>query len=272
MPRKEFEAFTRLDASDVNSFLMDQSVMTFGSATARDVAIDTPVEGQVTYLTDIDSLSVYNGTQWVTNRPVMSFAGTAARGSAIPSPVEGMTTYLEDTDDLQVWNGTRYASPFGLTLLKKQTIGTAVTTVTVSNAFSADYDSYKIMVNGGSASVNTSLGLKLGSTTTGYYFGGADVAYSSSAIAGAANNNTALWLFIGYHHSSTIVLNCELLNPFLTTPTILSGGRPSLLTAQGTLTGQGFLNDSLSYTDFTLVAGSGNLTGGTISVYGYRKS
>jgi hypothetical protein len=115
MPRKEFEAFTRLDASDVNSFLMDQSVMTFGSATARDAAIDTPVEGQVTYLTDIDSLSVYNGTQWVTNRPVMNFAGTAARGSAIPTPVEGMAAYLNDSDILSLYDGSAWKTSVSTT-------------------------------------------------------------------------------------------------------------------------------------------------------------
>ena len=115
MPRKEFEAFTRLDASDVNTFLMDQSVMTFGSATARDAAIDTPVEGQVTYLTDIDSLTVYNGTQWVTNRPVMTFAGTAARGSAIPSPVEGMAAYLEDSNLVSLYDGTDWKNSLATT-------------------------------------------------------------------------------------------------------------------------------------------------------------
>jgi hypothetical protein len=82
--------------------------MTFGSATARDAAIDTPAEGQVTYLTDIDSLSVYNGTQWVTNRPVMNFAGTAARGSAIATPIEGMVSYLSDIDKLQLYNGSAW--------------------------------------------------------------------------------------------------------------------------------------------------------------------
>jgi hypothetical protein len=64
MPRKEFEAFTRLDASDVNTFLMDQSVMTFGSATARDAAIDTPVEGMVAYLNDSNTMSIYDGSAW----------------------------------------------------------------------------------------------------------------------------------------------------------------------------------------------------------------
>jgi hypothetical protein len=64
MPRKEFESFTRLDASDVNTFLMDQSVMTFAGTAARGSAITTPVEGMVTYLEDTDGLELWNGTAW----------------------------------------------------------------------------------------------------------------------------------------------------------------------------------------------------------------
>jgi hypothetical protein len=65
MPRKEFEAFTRLDASDVNTFLMDQSIMTFATSAARGSAIATPVEGMVTYLEFNNSLELWNGSQWV---------------------------------------------------------------------------------------------------------------------------------------------------------------------------------------------------------------
>jgi hypothetical protein len=64
MPRKEFESFTRLDASDVNTFLMDQSVMTFASSAARGSAIPSPVEGMVTWLNDENALQVYDGSQW----------------------------------------------------------------------------------------------------------------------------------------------------------------------------------------------------------------
>jgi hypothetical protein len=64
MPRKEFESFTRLDASDVNTYLMDQSVMTFAGTAARGSAITTPVEGMVTYLEDSDSLQLYDGSGW----------------------------------------------------------------------------------------------------------------------------------------------------------------------------------------------------------------
>jgi hypothetical protein len=34
----------------------------------------------------------------------------------------------------------------------------------------------------------------------------------------------------------------------------------------------GFLNDSTSYTGFTIIAETGTLTGGTIAVYGYAKA
>jgi hypothetical protein len=67
MPRKEFEAFTRLDASDVNSFLMDQSVMTFASSAARGSAIATPVEGMTSFLEDSNILSIYDGSNWKTS-------------------------------------------------------------------------------------------------------------------------------------------------------------------------------------------------------------
>jgi hypothetical protein len=67
MPRKEFEAFTRLDASDVNTFLMDQSVMSFAGTAARGSAIATPVEGMVTFLEDSDILSIYDGSAWKTS-------------------------------------------------------------------------------------------------------------------------------------------------------------------------------------------------------------
>jgi hypothetical protein len=64
MPRKEFDAFTRLDASDVNTYLMDQSVMSFAGTAARGSAIATPVEGMVTYLQDSNSLQLWTGSQW----------------------------------------------------------------------------------------------------------------------------------------------------------------------------------------------------------------
>ena len=50
----------------------------------------------------------------------------------------------------------------GLTYVKQQTIGNGVASVTVSDAFSATYDNYKIVINGGATSAQTSISLQLG--------------------------------------------------------------------------------------------------------------
>jgi hypothetical protein len=65
MSRKVFTAGEVLAAADVNSFLMDQTVMSFAGTAARGSAIPTPVEGMVTYLEDIDDIRTYNGSAWV---------------------------------------------------------------------------------------------------------------------------------------------------------------------------------------------------------------
>jgi len=65
MPRKNFLNGYPLPASDINTYLMDQSVMTFASATARTSAIATPTEGMLTWLEDSNKFSYYTGSAWV---------------------------------------------------------------------------------------------------------------------------------------------------------------------------------------------------------------
>ena len=65
MPFKDFVAGTPALASDINTYLMEQSVMTFTNAAARDAALPTPLEGMVCYLTASDHFQVYNGSAWV---------------------------------------------------------------------------------------------------------------------------------------------------------------------------------------------------------------
>ena len=60
--RKNFVSGSILTASDVNSFLMDQSVMVFDDSAARGSAIPTPTEGMVTYRKDEDLVEVFNGS------------------------------------------------------------------------------------------------------------------------------------------------------------------------------------------------------------------
>lgn len=64
MAYKVFANGFALNASELNTYLMNQSVMVFADAAARTAAF-TPIEGMVTYLQDTNALEVYNGTAWV---------------------------------------------------------------------------------------------------------------------------------------------------------------------------------------------------------------
>ena len=50
-------------ASEVNTFMMQQQIMVFASAAARDAAITSPSEGMFAFLKDTDKLTVYK-TSW----------------------------------------------------------------------------------------------------------------------------------------------------------------------------------------------------------------
>lgn len=62
--KKTFSAGAVLTAAEVNTYLMEQSVMVFGGTAARSSAIPTPSEGMVTYRSDADVVEYYSGTSW----------------------------------------------------------------------------------------------------------------------------------------------------------------------------------------------------------------
>jgi hypothetical protein len=60
---KVFENGNVLTASEVNTFMMDQMIMVFADAAARDAAITSPSEGMFAFLKDVDKLTVFK-TSW----------------------------------------------------------------------------------------------------------------------------------------------------------------------------------------------------------------
>ena len=68
---RDFQTGEILTATNVNDFLMQQSVMKFADSAARDAALGTAVggsnalrEGMTVYLDDQDELQVYDGSAW----------------------------------------------------------------------------------------------------------------------------------------------------------------------------------------------------------------
>lgn len=61
---KSFSSGDILTAADVNGYLM-QGVWVFANAAARTAAVTSPQEGNVSYLSDTNSLEIYSGSAWV---------------------------------------------------------------------------------------------------------------------------------------------------------------------------------------------------------------
>jgi hypothetical protein len=154
----------------------------------------------------------------------------------------------------------------GMRLVKKQTIGSGVSSVTVTSAFSATYDAYKIIVTGGAgASNNGALSLQLGSTATNYNYILNYAGYASGGPSYLRGNAVANFVYVGNVNVDGIFAVIELQNPFLSKQTGMHAQYADL-TNTGMTTG--FQNSNTSFTAFTLSTGSA-MTGGTISVYGY---
>lgn len=62
---KSFAVGEKLTATNVNTYLMQQSVMTFATTAARDAAITAPSEGMFAYSLADDSYYVYSGSAWM---------------------------------------------------------------------------------------------------------------------------------------------------------------------------------------------------------------
>jgi hypothetical protein len=162
----------------------------------------------------------------------------------------------------------------GLRLVKKQTIGTAVSAVTVTDAFSATYENYKIVVSGGVGSTGgATLNMTFGSTTSGYYWAGSFVVWTSGVITTITGDNVANWGRAGIANTNSINGDIDVLSPNLAKKTIFKSQYLQNVATNGNFVNTGgFVNNDLQYTAFTLTASSGTLTGGTIYVYGYGAS
>lgn len=209
------------------------------------------------------------------------FASTVTRDAAFGGTgektlAEGQLCYVEGTG-LQTYNGTAWvtwgaAPSSGLTLISTTTIGSAVSSVTVSNVFSSTYDNYEIIVSGGVASTDNSLLMQLGSATTGYYWGGFFTGTSWTAALNAERyeNGSAAGLFFGTTNS--LSGNARINNPNLAkVTTFYTNGTIPNTTGYG-IWRAGWQNSTTQFTGFTLTTSSGTVTGGTVKVYGYQNS
>ena len=217
----------------------------------------------------------------ITNSGIPVFATTVTRDAAFGGTgektlAEGQFAYIEATNTTQYYDGAAWqpvgVAP-GLVLVKTQTIGSGVASVTVSDAFSATYDNYKISISGGVGSTTINLLTTLGASATGYI--GSMIYYTATGSStspgtpSALSSATTSFSWSGQASTDLIRYNIELQNPFLAKYTFCQG-----TWFDGSNNGpfSGTHNVATSYSAFTITPSTGTLTGGTIRVYGYANS
>lgn len=175
------------------------------------------------------------------------------------------------TETLTSSDVNTYLGNAGLVYITSATIGSAVSSVTVSSCFSSTYDHYRISVTQSGVSVSSQMRMTFGSTSTGYYYGTPLSTMAGGAYAFNSASNVA-YIDLGSINSGwKNDFLFDVLSPNLVSVTKLNGfGYMNSATFGGV--GNGFVDGTTQYTAFTMTPSAGTLTGGTITVYGYRKA
>ena len=161
-----------------------------------------------------------------------------------------------------------YLANSGLVYVTSATVGSAVSSVTVSNAFSATYDAYKIVYLNGTGTTGTACQFNLVGATTGWY-GNLIYGPATGGVSGAGTNNLGYMNWAGGCSNGSWNVSIEVLSPYLAQRTVASA---PFSDATNTGVSTHYLSNTTSYTGFTLTPGVGTFTGGTVTVYGYRKA
>jgi hypothetical protein len=169
--------------------------------------------------------------------------------------------------------------PYGLVHINETTIGTTVSAVSVENVFSANYDSYKIIIDTANSTntndnVDLTLRLRVGGTdATGADFVRRSAVSSGSALSNSIQTTSTSFSLGGFRNTRTDRFFCslELISPFIAKATKINFS--SFNEDSGTFFGRfgtGLHDATTSYTGFSLILSTGTITGGKIRVYGYK--
>jgi len=159
----------------------------------------------------------------------------------------------------------------GLVLVKETTIGTSVSSVTVSDCFNSTFQNYRVVVNVLSASTALGIRVRVNNSTTNYFSAKSGFRYNGGTFSGTVNND-ATYMDLGSAGSSAGgSMTFDVIRPYVTQKTLFTGtGCYALTNTGGAVWFSGFHNSTLSVTSLTFLTSTGTLTGGTIRVYGYN--
>jgi hypothetical protein len=160
----------------------------------------------------------------------------------------------------------------GLWLIKTQTVGIGVSSVSVTSAFSGDYNNYKIIYEGGVSSVSAVLfRMQLNGITTLYYSSGMQQVATSPTVVTTNVAAAARWE-LGYTGNQFMRYEMDFANSNATGVGKTGNAKYACYDSSASYGGTSahWLISTAGATGFTLSPASGTISGGTIRVYGYR--
>ena len=165
----------------------------------------------------------------------------------------------------------------GLVLLNTTSFS-GVASQSINDVFSTTYTNYRIVLDISDLTSDTSVFLKLRVSGTDNSLSYYNAYMGITSLEGGFNfcqNNVTNGIYLTTGDSGTDNIYSytgDILNPFLAKNTLMDGVS-SASTSTGvpaSVSGSGVHFVATSYTGFTIVAASGNITG-TLSLYGYNK-
>jgi hypothetical protein len=185
---------------------------------------------------------------------------TASSALNSPSHADQHATVNDTVEALQ-----QYA---GMVFIKSVSIGSGVSSVTVTDAFSSTFDNYRLMIRVETTTVDVGINLVMGASTTGYYYS-AILAQWAGGTGQVNAQNGSKWR-IGASDTTGGRIACDIFSPYLATRTAVSFSSTYYDPSGYQETGGGVHNNTSQYTQFGIDSGGATMTGGDIRLYGYN--